>query len=59
VFATHFRRDWGIADSPTMRTFHATTEGQNRLGLPELLERYAKGPWVAYPNGIQVGEPRL
>jgi hypothetical protein len=30
-----------------MRTFHATTEGQNRLGLRELLERYADEQWVA------------
>jgi hypothetical protein len=30
-----------------MRTFHATTEGQNRLGLRELLERYANEQWVA------------
>jgi len=35
------------ADSPNMRTFHATTEGQNRLGLRELLERYANEKWVA------------
>ena len=30
-----------------MRTFHATTEGQNRLGLRELLERYANEQRVA------------
>jgi hypothetical protein len=30
-----------------MRTFHATTEGQNRLGLRELLERWANEQWIA------------
>jgi len=30
-----------------MRTFTATTEGQNRLGLRELLQRYANEQWVA------------
>jgi hypothetical protein len=30
-----------------MRTFIAKTEGQNRLGLRELLERYANEQWVA------------
>ena len=30
-----------------MRTFTATTEGPNRLGLHELLERYANEQWVA------------
>jgi hypothetical protein len=30
-----------------MQTFHATTEGQNRLGLRELLQRYADEQWVA------------
>jgi len=30
-----------------MRTFTATTEGQNRLGLRELLQRYADEQWVA------------
>jgi len=35
-----------LNDSP-MRTFHATTEGQNRLGLREMLERYANEQWVA------------
>ena len=30
-----------------MRTFRATTEGQNRLGLRELLEHYAHEQWVA------------
>lgn len=30
-----------------MRTFTATTEGQNRLGLRELLQRYANDQWVA------------
>ena len=28
-----------------MRTFTATTEGQNRLGLRELLQRYADEQW--------------
>jgi hypothetical protein len=30
-----------------MRTFYATTEGQNRLRLRELLERDANEQWVA------------
>ena len=30
-----------------MRTFTATTEGQNRLGLRELLERWANEQWLA------------
>jgi hypothetical protein len=30
-----------------MRTFTATTEGPNRLGLRELLQRYADEQWVA------------
>jgi len=30
-----------------MRTFTATTEGPNRLGLRELLQRYANEQWVA------------
>ena len=30
-----------------MRTFTATTEGQNRLRLRELLQRYADEQWVA------------
>ena len=30
-----------------MHTFTATTEGQNRLGLRELLQRYADEQWVA------------
>ena len=30
-----------------MRTFTAKTEGQNRLGLRELLDRYANEQWVA------------
>jgi hypothetical protein len=30
-----------------MRTFTAATEGSNRLGLCELLERYANDQWVA------------
>ena len=30
-----------------MRTFTATTAGQNRLGLRELLQRYANEQWVA------------
>jgi hypothetical protein len=30
-----------------MRTFTATTEGPNRLGLCELLQRYADDQWVA------------
>ena len=30
-----------------MRTFHATTDGPNKLGLRELLERFAAEQWVA------------
>lgn len=30
-----------------MRTFTAKTEGQNRLGLRELLQGYADEQWVA------------
>jgi hypothetical protein len=30
-----------------MRTFTATTEGPNRLGFRELLQRYADEQWVA------------
>src|SRR5262245_45767042 len=30
-----------------MRTFYATTEGPDRLGLRELLQRYADEQWVA------------
>jgi len=30
-----------------MRTFTATTEGRNSLGVCELLERYANEQWVA------------
>jgi hypothetical protein len=30
-----------------MRVFTATTEGQNRLGLRELLQRYSDEQWVA------------
>ena len=30
-----------------MRHFVATTEGPNRLGLRELLQRYASEQWVA------------
>ena len=30
-----------------MRTFTATTAGQNRLGFRELLQRYADEQWVA------------
>ena len=30
-----------------MRAFTATTEGPNRLGLRELLQRYADEQWVA------------
>jgi len=30
-----------------MRTFTAITEGQNRLGLREKLQRYANEQWVA------------
>ena len=31
-----------------MRHFTATTEGPNRLGLCELLQRYANEQWVAH-----------
>jgi hypothetical protein len=30
-----------------MRTFTAKTEGTNRLGLKELLQKYANEQWVA------------
>jgi hypothetical protein len=30
-----------------MRVFTATTEGHNRLGLRDLLQRYADEQWVA------------
>jgi len=30
-----------------MRTFTVTTEGQNRLGLRELCQRYVDEQWVA------------
>jgi len=45
------RRSRGRPDSPQaeviMRTFTATTEGPNRLGLCELLDQYANEQWVA------------
>src|SRR6476661_3212459 len=41
-----------------MRTFHATSEGQNRLGRRELLERYANDQWVAdHMTPEQGGDP--
>ena len=36
-----------IINGKTMRRFIVTTEGQNRLGLRELCERYANEQWVA------------
>jgi hypothetical protein len=43
-----------------MRTFHATTEGQNRLGLRELLQTYADDQWLAdHMTPEQAGESML
>ena len=36
-----------ISPGMPLRTFTGTTEGPNRLGLRELLQRYADEQWVA------------
>ena len=43
-----------------MRVFTATTDGPNRLGLRELLQRYADEQWVAdYMTPNQAAESVL
>jgi hypothetical protein len=43
-----------------MRTFTVTTEGENRLGLRELCQRYVDGQWlVAHMTDEQAAEALL
>jgi hypothetical protein len=43
-----------------MRTFTITTEGQNRLGLRELCQRYVDGQWhAAHMTDEQAAEALL